>query len=41
MKIHFGHRINTTPGTEVLRIFCAGIDLLQIGIVLVFNFSSM
>ena len=34
MKIHFGHR--TTRSTELLHDFCAGIGLLQLGVVLVF-----
>ena len=41
MKIHFGHYVgNTTPGTEILRFFCAGICLLQLGVALVFLYFS-
>ena len=29
---------NTTPVTEIPRIFCAGIGPLQLGVVLVFSF---
>ena len=36
MKIHFGHRLgNTTPSTDLLRDFCAGIGPLQLGVLLV------
>ena len=36
MTIHLGHRVeNTTPDTELPRVFCAGIGPLQLGVVLV------
>ena len=36
MKIHFGHRAGKyNPSNELHRDFCAGIGLLQLGVVLV------
>ena len=37
MKIHFGHRVGKyDPSTELPLDFCAGIGLLQLGVVLVY-----
>ena len=40
--IHFGHYVEKTAhGTELPRIFCAGISPLKLGVVLVFNMLKM
>ena len=41
MKAHLGHPVgNTTPSTELPRDFCAGIDPLQLGVVLVISYFN-
>ena len=39
MNIHFGPFEDTAPGTDLCRIFCAGIGPLPLGVVLVMLFS--
>ena len=39
MNIHFGPFEDTAPGTDLCRIFCAGIGTLPLGVVLVMLFS--
>ena len=41
-KIYFGHCVGKyDPSTELPRDFCAGIGLLQLGVVLVYMFFSL